>query len=315
MVYCNFVLGNIETGLRRVKFMRGSTNITSSTFESIDDDIVRRVKQIITSKLQEEQLYGVDLQKTTSWENGTGILSIRRNENNNLKITNANRTQPLTTLGENISPSNARNILIASSARTGSSFLGELLSRYPGVFYSYEPLNYITNTPLEGHHENEMVNLAKQIFECKPPFQYFDHAKIWKAFNKNEEWKLLRPNFRLWNACESLINKESVFDVKEIYYSICPIFPIRVIKSIKMPVMATEYLLTDADIGKSLKIIVLVRDPRAVMLSRSKMSWKKDQMQQTDKVCEKLHSDVMTAFELKKKYPGQLFRRIVFTLL
>ena len=92
--------------------------------------------------------------------------------------------------------------------------------------------------------------------------------------------------------------------MRQIYYSTCPIFPIRVIKSIKMPVMATENLLTYSDIGKSLKVIVLVRDPRAVMLSRSKMLWKKDQMHQTDRVCEKLQSDVMAAFELKKKYPG-----------
>lgn len=284
--------------------MRVSTGVESTVTKTIENEIVDRVKQSIISRLEEESLDGVDLQEPISWENNRTVLSNMRTETDNRNLTLDNRAQPLRKYGEIISPSNASNILIASSARTGSSFLGELLSRYPGVFYSYEPLNYITNTPLEGHHENEMVNLVKQIFECKPPFQYFNHSKIWKAFNKNEEWKLLRPNFRLWNAWESLINKESVSDVKQIYYSSCPIFPIRVIKSIKMPVMATEKLLTDTDIGKSLKVIVLVRDPRAVMLSRSKMSWKKDQMQQTDKVCEKLRWDVMAAFELKKKYPG-----------
>ena len=35
-----------------------------------------------------------------------------------------------------------RNILIATSYRSGSTFLGELLNQYPGTFYYFEPLHY-----------------------------------------------------------------------------------------------------------------------------------------------------------------------------
>ena len=35
-----------------------------------------------------------------------------------------------------------RNLLVATSWRSGSSFLGELLNQLPGTFYYFEPLHY-----------------------------------------------------------------------------------------------------------------------------------------------------------------------------
>ena len=35
-----------------------------------------------------------------------------------------------------------RNLLVATSWRSGSSFLGELLNQVPGTFYYFEPLHY-----------------------------------------------------------------------------------------------------------------------------------------------------------------------------
>ena len=40
---------------------------------------------------------------------------------------------------------NAKNVLIATTWRTGSSFLGDILNHYPGTYYSYEPLHYLRN--------------------------------------------------------------------------------------------------------------------------------------------------------------------------
>ena len=46
-------------------------------------------------------------------------------------------------ISDNIPTENARNILIATSWRFGSTFLGDLLNHYPGTFYSFEPLHYL----------------------------------------------------------------------------------------------------------------------------------------------------------------------------
>ena len=46
-------------------------------------------------------------------------------------------------ISDNIPTEKARNILIATSWRFGSTFLGDLLNHYPGTFYSFEPLHYL----------------------------------------------------------------------------------------------------------------------------------------------------------------------------
>ena len=45
-------------------------------------------------------------------------------------------------IGEEIPADSAKHILIATSVRSGSTFLGELISQHPGSFYFYEPLHY-----------------------------------------------------------------------------------------------------------------------------------------------------------------------------
>ena len=45
-------------------------------------------------------------------------------------------------IGDKIPAKSAKHILIATSVRSGSTFLGELISQHPGSFYFYEPLHY-----------------------------------------------------------------------------------------------------------------------------------------------------------------------------
>ena len=52
----------------------------------------------------------------------------------------------------------------------------------------------------------------------------------------------------------------------ELVKKTCNLFPIRLIKTVRLRVRFVEPLLTDPDLA--LKIIVLVRDPRGVMRSR-----------------------------------------------
>ena len=45
-------------------------------------------------------------------------------------------------LGDEISPRSAKKILIVTTWRSGSTFLGDLLNHYPGTWYAFEPLHY-----------------------------------------------------------------------------------------------------------------------------------------------------------------------------
>ena len=42
-------------------------------------------------------------------------------------------------IGDKIPSKKSRNVLIATTFRSGSTLLGDLLNHYPGTFYTYEP--------------------------------------------------------------------------------------------------------------------------------------------------------------------------------
>ena len=49
---------------------------------------------------------------------------------------------PEFSISDKLPVENSRNILIATSWRSGSTFLGDLLNHYPGTYYSFEPIHY-----------------------------------------------------------------------------------------------------------------------------------------------------------------------------
>ena len=94
------------------------------------------------------------------------------------------------TLGNAISPNDALNIIIVTKGRSGSSFLGELLSQYPGTFYSYEPLHYRRSTT----SIDEKVDLVKDVFKCTPNQDFIKHLQSFGS----------KPNFRISDCVSSL---------------------------------------------------------------------------------------------------------------
>ena len=52
---------------------------------------------------------------------------------------------PPNNIGDKLPVSFSRNILIATSWRSGSTFLGDLLNHYPGTFYTFEPIHFLSN--------------------------------------------------------------------------------------------------------------------------------------------------------------------------
>ena len=61
--------------------------------------------------------------------------------------------------------------------------------------------------------------------------------------------------------------------IPEFYSATCSLFPIRVIKTVRLRVSVVEDLLRDPDIGSNLKVVMLVRDPRGLMNSRATLTW------------------------------------------
>ena len=103
---------------------------------------------------------------------------------------------------------------------------------------------------------------------------------------------------------------------QKLFSSSCAMFPIRLVKTIRLAFEDTEKLLLDPQIGNKLKIIFLFRDPRGIFQSYvSKVHW----CNETDKMdksgyselcdissfCNMIHGDVQAAMNIQERYPGK----------
>ena len=104
------------------------------------------------------------------------------------------KTAPEYQITNKIPIESARNILIMTSWRFGSTFLGDLLNHYPGVFYTFEPLHYLsrkvritiqyplTNVLVFFISQSEMLKSFFSPFLCKNCVDIMELSKGWYCF-------------------------------------------------------------------------------------------------------------------------------------
>lgn len=208
-------------------------------------------------------------------------------------------------LSNPIPSSESRNILIVTRGRSGSSFLGSLIAQHPGTFYSFEPLNLDSIKKIANYEIKtmEQSNLLKQVFKCVPEKEYIDIPRTWNL--------MLENNFRFHQFCDKILENSEACYMPEVYHSVCPIFPIRLIKTIRLPFEEANTLLMDPEIGKTLKVIFLFRDQRGVLQSmKSKVHWCSrnggSERCNISSFCKNSQTDVTSALKLKKRYPGEI---------
>ena len=89
----------------------------------------------------------------------------------------------------------------------------------------------------------------------------------------------------------------------------CLTSKLRVIKTIRMSMGLTEYLLERI---RNLKIVHLVRDPRGIIKSRTRGDFlreeNKEQLLSAREICKTFMADIYAADILKKKFPGRIKR-------
>ena len=113
-----------------------------------------------------------------------------------------------------------RNLLVATSWRSGSSFLGELLNQVPGTFYYFEPLHYYSyirdkaTVPPEEDFLSSLYRVGKQIYlplyiNIVDPMQcQFDAGYLAHVQNKSHSFLFTRHNKRLWSSCTGFKPRE-----------------------------------------------------------------------------------------------------------
>ena len=208
-------------------------------------------------------------------------------------------------VGQNVPVESARQILIATTWRSGSTFLGDLLNHYKGTFYYFEPLHYYSKLKDVSTVQNE-TSFLKSLYTCK--FNKDNLGFLHHVTQGPNKFLFANHNFRLWKSCHNLLPNDLMCFMPDYLNKVCPLFPIKLIKTVRFRVKNVEELLQDS--AMNLKVIVLVRDPRGVYNSRSSgavKAWcKKDLCANPEVGCQDLNSDIESAFDLEQRYPGKV---------
>ncbi|XP_060110374.1 carbohydrate sulfotransferase 6 [Heteronotia binoei] len=170
------------------------------------------------------------------------------------------------------------HLLILSSWRSGSSFVGQLFSQHPDVFYLMEPAWHVWVTMSQNSAKvlhMAVRDLIRSVFKCD--MSVFDAYMPWnRNLSHLFQWAVSRAlctepacehfprtDITREGACKTLCGKYPFSKVEEA----CHTYSHIVIKEVRFFDLRVLYpLLTDPSLN--LKIIHLVRDPRAVVKSR-----------------------------------------------
>ncbi|XP_046572022.1 carbohydrate sulfotransferase 1-like [Haliotis rubra] len=213
-----------------------------------------------------------------------------------------------------------RKVLILSYMRSGSTLTADIVQQQPDVFYVFEPL-FSVETIRGRYLAPVYLDKPSRLLSLKT--EYSNKIDILKAFlscslasvdllTLHQHHMDKSKTTVQYNNC---IHNTTIrdFESKCLNKLIekCQGSQISLIKTIRMKMEATEEIL---HLNKDLKIILLVRDPRATLMSRirlSQLSWRKvnvveHHVRASFSHCGMVLRDVRDAVRLSKLYPGRV---------
>ncbi|CAL4080635.1 unnamed protein product, partial [Meganyctiphanes norvegica] len=153
--------------------------------------------------------------------------------------------------GESLQTNKIHRVVLVSMWRSGSSFVGDLLSSFPGTFYTYEPLHYLSQNQMVDSDilVNKSMSLLRNILKCSFTKQ-LEYVAEFKNFMES-----VQHNRRFWRACARY---PSLCYDPWFLENICPYFPVHVIKVLRLELSHISQILDEDDLG-DVKIIYLIR--------------------------------------------------------
>ena len=172
------------------------------------------------------------------------------------------------------------NVLIIAHGRTGSSFLGQIFNSHPEVFYIYEPLIIFQITSMRNSslYEYATTRLLRDIFNCR-----FKQQKEFLSFMSHFQLNRFSSHALTSPYCKNITNARNnrthihCKDLDPLITSLsCALHGHTVVKILahRFPFLEVDRLapLSSSGGGK-LKIVHLMRDPRAVIASMDRVGW------------------------------------------
>lgn len=203
-----------------------------------------------------------------------------------------------------VDPLKMKRILILAYFRSGSSFLGGLLSSASNMtFFSYEPLSLLTPAErLDSRISPIGLDIIENYLTCQFPRMpdYLAMAvKRWNHYTSNAF--LMKLCGRKKKVC---LNPQFMADV-------CRRSPFQVIKVTRLSIAhVLQRLQLNATLRNNLKVLHLVRDPRGMLSSRNSMSWcrKSKMCLQAKHLCHEIEEDLDAFEQLRQTLPNRTVR-------
>ncbi len=194
-------------------------------------------------------------------------------------------------------------------------------------YFNYEPLlprlrvHAVENTA----EEFKAINLLKTMMKCQYDQVADERDYIMNVvFKRNpglfaEMWrspstkKKLDRYIMLTSAIAIKENNQShhvpldeLQNARNLVQAYCSLHPYQVIKSVRLKLRTMERILSDA--GMNSQILLLIRDPRATLHSRSQLPWctKNKQCYTPQVVCQNMLEDYVSLKNLNDLFPGRV---------
>ncbi|KAK7072078.1 hypothetical protein SK128_024310 [Halocaridina rubra] len=182
-------------------------------------------------------------------------------------------------------------MLVGSTARSGTSFLGELLAQFDNFLYLFEPELYVRVATTEMLTEQYGIPHLRDMINCR----FTDRFILWlktraSSFNCFRH-PITKTNCRNWETCLTIPRLTEA----------CQGEDIRILKVIRVRMSWMRTLLDDPHID--LKVIHLVRDPRGSLYSMAKYHLHK---LEPGYYCPMIEEDITETPKLMEKYPGKV---------
>lgn len=192
------------------------------------------------------------------------------------------------------------NYFMLSTWESRYPFIGRILNTLPGNFYIEEPLRrfgiQFVNSSTDAQRA---VKQLRNVMDCN-----FNEAPNYME-DISAHPDLIHKNQRLWLSCRIRGGKYCYSE--EFLRAFCLRFPIKTMNVIRLRLRDMADWLADSK-NSDVRIVLLVRDPRALMQSRRNKRWCKKQPDCEDvtRVCQFMMDDYVAYTELSIAYPGRL---------
>ncbi|RUS84888.1 hypothetical protein EGW08_007357 [Elysia chlorotica] len=210
---------------------------------------------------------------------------------------------------KDINGNNKSHVMLLTMGRSGSSFTAELIAHNEHVFYTYEPLSFLSRDEEKAlvpqqfqttHIDDFSKRIITSFFTCS-----FD-SETYKSLI-NFHLRQSRSTEELYRCFQS---PNTGIEHLKCYFKFleeCRNHELTLVKTIRFPVKWAEDLMVRFP---NLKIIYLVRDPRAVLNSQSKVFTHLDLIGNTDNVadyhCRSLEQDMKFLQYLMEDFPSRV---------